>query len=107
MQWIDIFEAFLEEAKWFNSGYMPKFREYLDNGVTSAGSYMAMVHATFLVGDSLSKETISMMKSNPRLFSCSGEILRLWDDLGTSTVSPYSSYLDINIHLSYNSLNSQ
>ncbi|XP_057450479.1 probable terpene synthase 11 [Lotus japonicus] len=83
--WIDIFEAFLEEAKWFNSGYMPKFREYLDNGVTSAGSYMAMVHATFLVGDSLSKETISMMKSNPRLFSCSGEILRLWDDLGTST----------------------
>ncbi|KAJ1382493.1 Terpenoid cyclases/protein prenyltransferase alpha-alpha toroid [Sesbania bispinosa] len=82
--WIDIFEAFLEEAKWFNNKYTPTFREYLDNGVISAGSYMAMVHATFLIGDGLSKETISMLKSHPRLFSCSGEILRLWDDLGTS-----------------------
>ncbi|OIW09229.1 hypothetical protein TanjilG_11367 [Lupinus angustifolius] len=83
--WIDIFEAFLEEAKWFNKGYMPTFREYLNNGVISAGSYMAMVHATFLIGDGNSKENISMMKPYPRLFSCSGEILRLWDDLGTST----------------------
>ncbi|KAK7324762.1 hypothetical protein VNO77_28593 [Canavalia gladiata] len=82
--WIDIFEAFLKEAKWFNSGYIPSFREYLENGVTSAGSHMALVHATFLIGDGFSKETISMMKLNPRLFSCSGEILRLWDDLGTS-----------------------
>ncbi|TKY48784.1 terpene synthase 11 [Spatholobus suberectus] len=82
--WIDIFEAFLKEAKWFNSGYIPAFREYLDNGVISSGSYMALVHATFLIGDGLSKETISVMKSYPRLFSCSGEILRLWDDLGTS-----------------------
>ncbi|XP_027344009.1 probable terpene synthase 11 [Abrus precatorius] len=82
--WIDIFEAFLEEAKWFNNGHIPAYREYLDNGVITAGSYMALVHATFLIGDDLSKETISMMKPYPRLFSCSGEILRLWDDLGTS-----------------------
>jgi (3S)-linalool synthase len=88
MQWIDIFEAFLEEAKWFNSGYMPTYKEYLDNGVISAGSYMALVHSTFLIGENLSKETmISLMKQYPRIFSCSGEILRLWDDLGTSTVS--------------------
>ncbi|QHN95392.1 hypothetical protein HN51_043243 [Arachis hypogaea] len=83
--WIDIFEAFLEEAKWFNQGYVPSFREYLDNGVISAGSYMAMTHATFLVGDGISKDTLSMMKTYPRLFSCSGEILRFWNDLGTST----------------------
>jgi len=86
VQWIDIFEAFLKEAKWFNNGYIPTFKEYLDNGVISSGSYMALVHATFLIGDSLSKETISIMKPYPRLFSCSGEILRLWDDLGTSRV---------------------
>ncbi|KAK7402011.1 hypothetical protein VNO78_13940 [Psophocarpus tetragonolobus] len=82
--WIDIFEAFLKEAKWFNNGYIPTFKEYLDNGVISSGSYMALVHATFLIGDSLSRETISLMNPYPRLFSCSGEILRLWDDLGTS-----------------------
>ncbi|KAK7335549.1 hypothetical protein VNO80_27453 [Phaseolus coccineus] len=82
--WIDIFEAFLKEAKWFSNKYVPTFKEYLANGVISSGSYMALVHATFLSGDGLSKETISMMNPYPRLFSCSGEILRLWDDLGTS-----------------------
>ncbi|XP_058779974.1 probable terpene synthase 11 isoform X1 [Vicia villosa] len=83
--WMDMFDAYLEEAKWFNSGYVPSFRTYLDNGAISVGSCMAMVHATFLIGDGLSKETISMMNPYPRLFTCSGEILRLWDDLGTST----------------------
>ncbi|GAU17057.1 hypothetical protein TSUD_105560 [Trifolium subterraneum] len=83
--WIDIFEAFLEEAKWFNSGYVPSFKTYLDNGVISAGSCMALMHTFFLIGDGLSNENITMMKTYPRLFSCSGEILRLWDDLGTST----------------------
>ena len=89
LQWIDLSEAYLEEAKWLNSGYMPTFREYLDNGVISSGSYMALVHATFLVGDGLSKEAISMMMPYPKLLSCSAEILRLWDDLGTSRVSHY------------------
>ncbi|RDX59103.1 putative terpene synthase 11, partial [Mucuna pruriens] len=82
--WIDLIEAYLKEAKWFNNKYVPTLREYLDNGVISSGSYMALVHAVFLIGDGLSKETISMMNPYPRLFSYSGEILRLWDDLGTS-----------------------
>ncbi|KAK7335546.1 hypothetical protein VNO80_27449 [Phaseolus coccineus] len=82
--WIDLLEAYLIEAKWFNNKYVPAFGEYLDNGVISSGSCLALVHATFLIGDNLSKETISMMSPYPRLFSCSGEILRLWDDLGTS-----------------------
>ena len=87
LQWIDLLEAYLIEAKWFNKKYVPAFGEYLDNGVISSGSCLALVHATFLIGDNLSKETISMMSPYPRLFSCSGEILRLWDDLGTSKVS--------------------
>ncbi|CAJ2660376.1 unnamed protein product [Trifolium pratense] len=81
--WMDMFDAYLEEAKWFNSRYVPSFKAYLDNGAISVGSCMAMMHATFLIGDI--KEPISMMKSYPRLFICCGEILRLWDDLGTST----------------------
>ena len=89
---MDIFDAFLAEAKWFNGRYIPSFKEYLDNGVTSSGSYMALVHSFFLVGNGLSKETISMMKPYPRLFACSGEILRLWDDLGTSRVSILANY---------------
>ncbi|KAG4961055.1 putative terpene synthase 11 [Glycine soja] len=82
--WIDLIEAYLKEANWFNNKHVPTFQQYLDNGVISSGSYLALVHATFLIGDDLSKETIFMMNPYPRLFSCSGKILRLWDDLGTS-----------------------
>ncbi|KAJ7981352.1 Terpene synthase [Quillaja saponaria] len=57
--WIDILEAFIAEAKWFNCGYIPKLKEYLSNGVTSAGSFMAFVHSFFLLGHGLNKETIS------------------------------------------------
>nr|KYP44304.1 hypothetical protein KK1_034217 [Cajanus cajan] len=81
---VHIFEAYLKEAKWFNNKYVPTFREYLDNGVISSASFMALVHSTLLIGDNLSEKTISMMIPYPRIFSCSGEILRLWDDLGTS-----------------------
>ncbi|KOM43962.1 hypothetical protein LR48_Vigan05g156700 [Vigna angularis] len=82
--WIDLLEAYLKEAKWFNDKYVPAFEEYLDNGVISSGSCLALVHATVLIGENLSRETISLMSPYPRLFTCSGEILRLWDDLGTS-----------------------
>eukprot|EP00257_Ricinus_communis_P002243 XP_002513266.2 probable terpene synthase 11 [Ricinus communis] len=82
--WIDMFEAFLTEAKWFNSGYVPTLEEYLDNGVTTGGTYMALVHSFFLMGQGVNKETVTMMEPYPDLFSLSGRILRLWDDLGTA-----------------------
>ncbi|KAL5571265.1 hypothetical protein UlMin_020862 [Ulmus minor] len=82
--WKDVFEAQLVEAQWFNKRYTPTFEEYLTNGVTTGGSYMALVHSFFLIGQGVTKETISMMTPYPQLFSCAGKILRLWDDLGTA-----------------------
>ncbi|KAK1566731.1 hypothetical protein Q3G72_003483 [Acer saccharum] len=82
--WIDIFEAQLAEAKWFNKGHVPNFEEYLANGVTTGGTYMALVHAFFLIGQGVNKETAAMIEPYPKLFSCTGKILRLWDDLGTA-----------------------
>ncbi|KAL6975737.1 geranyl diphosphate diphosphatase [Sarracenia purpurea var. burkii] len=84
-KWIDMIEAFLVEAKWFNNGYVPNLEEYLQNGVTTAGSYMALVHIFFLIGHGVTQQTVRMMDPYPNLFSCSGRILRLWDDLGTAT----------------------
>ncbi|KAJ4952444.1 hypothetical protein NE237_029276 [Protea cynaroides] len=81
--WIDMFEAFLVEARWFNKKYVPTQEEHLINGVTTGGTYMALVHAFFLMGEGVTKETIGMMEPYPKLFSYSGMILRLWDDLGT------------------------
>ncbi|XP_021688997.2 probable terpene synthase 11 isoform X2 [Hevea brasiliensis] len=82
--WIDMFEAFLAEAKWFNNEYVPSLEEYLVNGVTTGGTYMALVHAFFLMGQGVTKQTVAMMEPYPDLFSFAGKILRLWDDLGTA-----------------------
>ncbi|KDP32232.1 hypothetical protein JCGZ_13839 [Jatropha curcas] len=82
--WIDMFEAFLTEAKWFKNGYVPTLEEYLVNGVTTGGTYMALVHSFFLLGQGVTKETITMLEPYPDLFTSAGKILRLWDDLGTS-----------------------
>ncbi|KAF8391446.1 hypothetical protein HHK36_023751 [Tetracentron sinense] len=82
--WVDVCEAFLVEAKWFNRGYVPILEEYLTNGVTTGGTYMALVHTFFLIGQGVTETSVGMMEPYPKLFTCSGRILRLWDDLGTS-----------------------
>ncbi|KAL5778607.1 hypothetical protein ACOSQ2_009344 [Xanthoceras sorbifolium] len=77
----------LAEAKWFNKGYVPNLEEYLANGVTTVGTYMALVHAFFLMGQGVTRESSVTIEPYPKLFSCAGKILRLWDDLGTARIS--------------------
>lgn len=84
--WISTIEGYLVESKWFNSKYATNLEEYLENGVTTAGSYMALVHIFFLLGEGITEETAKLMiKPYPKIFSYSERILRLWDDLGTAT----------------------
>nr|QKS73430.1 geraniol synthase [Swertia mussotii] len=83
--WIDVVDGFMMEASWFSNGQVPKVEEYLENGVTTAGSYMALVHVFFLIGKGVTEESVQLlMNPYPKLFSNSGSILRLWDDLGTA-----------------------
>ncbi|KAL6330081.1 hypothetical protein AAG906_039999 [Vitis piasezkii] len=82
--WMDIFGAFLAEAQCFEGGHVPSLEEYLTNAVTTGGTYMALVHAFFLMGQGVTRENMAMLKPYPNIFSCSGKILRLWDDLGTA-----------------------
>ncbi|XP_073058246.1 monoterpene synthase TPS4, chloroplastic-like [Primulina eburnea] len=84
--WIDTVEAYMIEFKWFSGGEKPiSVQDYVENGAATAGAYMALVHAFFLMGEGLTNHNIKLMsKPYPELFSASGRILRLWDDLGTS-----------------------
>ncbi|KAK4437358.1 putative terpene synthase 11 [Sesamum alatum] len=84
--WIETIEAFMSEAQWFSNGSIPiNVEDYLENGVTTSGAYMALVHAFLLMGQGLTPQNIKLMsKPYPKLFSNSGRILRLWDDLGTA-----------------------
>nr|WRW51042.1 geraniol synthase [Uncaria rhynchophylla] len=83
--WIDMIEGFMLEASWYNNGQVPNMEDYVENGVTTAGAYMALVHLFFLIGQGVTEDNVKLlMKPYPKLFSCSGRILRLWDDLGTA-----------------------
>lgn len=86
LQWVDLCEGFLVEARWFSGGVVPEMEEYVGNGVSTAGTYMAFVHAFYLIGSGVNKQSSDVVNSCPKLFTSAGRILRLWDDLGTAKV---------------------
>ncbi|CAA7029782.1 unnamed protein product [Microthlaspi erraticum] len=82
--WASLCKAFLVEAKWFNSGYMPNTDEYMKNGVISSGVHLVMLHVYFLLGEELTTDKVELIESNPRIISSAATILRLYDDLGSA-----------------------
>ncbi|KAK4254032.1 hypothetical protein QN277_009464 [Acacia crassicarpa] len=79
--WIRLCNAFLEEAKWLSSGKLPNGEEYLKNGIVSTGVHVCLVHAFFMLGDSMTNENVALMDGFPTLISSTSTILRLCDDL--------------------------
>ncbi|KAH7545848.1 hypothetical protein FEM48_Zijuj01G0137200 [Ziziphus jujuba var. spinosa] len=84
--WSSLCTAFLEEAKWFANGKLPKTEEYLRNGIVSSGVHVVLVHAFFLLGEGLCNQTVELVDDMPRIISSTASILRLWDDLGSAKV---------------------
>ncbi|XP_014508499.1 (3S,6E)-nerolidol synthase 1 [Vigna radiata var. radiata] len=76
-----LMNAFLEEAKWFRSGYVPNAEEYLKNGIVSTGVHMILVHSFFFLGEGITAETAAALEGLPTLISATATILRLCDDL--------------------------
>ena len=89
MQWASLFKAFLVEAEWFASGYLPKAEEYLKNGIVSSGVHIVLVHIFFLLGEGITQENVHMLDRMPGIISSPATILRLWDDLGSAEVINY------------------
>uniref|UniRef100_A0AAN0N6W5 Terpene synthase n=1 Tax=Jasminum sambac TaxID=660624 RepID=A0AAN0N6W5_9LAMI len=73
--------AYLEEAKWTYSGYVPTMEEYMKVELVTAG-YM-MLCTTSLVGiqEHVPKEAFYWITSEPLLILASSVICRLMDDL--------------------------
>jgi hypothetical protein len=76
----------LLEAKWYDSGYTPTLQEYLDNAWISVGAPLAIVHAYFYASNPTTEEVSHFMEEYPDIIRWSSMILRLADDLGTSSV---------------------
>ncbi|KAM0037836.1 putative geranyl diphosphate diphosphatase [Helianthus debilis subsp. tardiflorus] len=86
--WIDLAKAYMEETKWVKRDRIPTLKHYIENGVTTSGTYMALVHLFFMVSDGVTSENSQhLLDRYPNFFTLAGTILRLWDDLGTILIN--------------------
>nr|UIO87236.1 terpenoids synthase [Blumea balsamifera] len=76
--WTEFCEANLQEARWYYSGYIPTFEEYLKTSVITVAVPVIVLAAYFLEANDLSNEAFD------NVIHSSAIILRLTDDQGTS-----------------------
>ncbi|KAH1091899.1 hypothetical protein J1N35_019156 [Gossypium stocksii] len=81
--WAELCKSYLVEAKWYHSGYIPAFKEYIDNAWISISAPVILSHV-FFSSNVTTKECLEYWKEYSNLIYCSSMILRLADDLGTS-----------------------
>ncbi|WMV12659.1 hypothetical protein MTR67_006044 [Solanum verrucosum] len=84
--WRDLCKSYLRVAKWYHSQYIPSMEEYIDNAWISISAPVILVHAYFLVANPVNKEALHYLENNyHEIIRCSALILRLANDLGTSS----------------------
>ncbi|KAI3955734.1 hypothetical protein MKW98_006094 [Papaver atlanticum] len=85
--WSDLCKAYLVEAEWYNNGYTPTLDEYLENGWISIGVPLLETHFYFLLDDyKITKEALDCLRNRyPDILRWTSLVIRLVDDLGTST----------------------
>ncbi|MBA0799679.1 hypothetical protein Gohar_010181, partial [Gossypium harknessii] len=81
--WAELCKSYLVEAKWYYSGYIPTFKEYIDNAWISISGPVILSHV-FFSSNITKKECLEYWKDDSDLIYGSSMILRLADDLGTS-----------------------
>ncbi|XP_008226040.1 PREDICTED: (E,E)-alpha-farnesene synthase-like [Prunus mume] len=84
--WADFCKALLVEAEWYSRSYTPSLEEYLSNGCISSSVSVLLVHTFFSTThrDGI-KEIADFLHKNEDLVHNISLIVRLTNDLGTST----------------------
>ncbi|KAI4331071.1 hypothetical protein MLD38_029294 [Melastoma candidum] len=84
MMWSQHCMGYLREAKWYNSGYIPNFQEYISNGAITIGSFIMLFSYFVGMANYLDKEALDFACNIPSIVYNSSLILRLNNDLATS-----------------------
>nr|GMD23007.1 terpene synthase 10-like [Ipomoea batatas] len=83
--WADLCKAYLQEAKWYHSGYTPTFQEYIQNAWISIGCPIILVHAFLHVNNPAEYDAaLHCLTDYHEIIRLSSMILRLANDKGTS-----------------------
>ncbi|KAF5952753.1 hypothetical protein HYC85_010697 [Camellia sinensis] len=83
--WADLCKCYLVEAQWYYSGYIPNSEEYMNNAWISISAPVILTYAYFLCTNPITKEGLECLEKYPNMIRWSATILRLADDLGTSS----------------------
>nr|QYL01201.1 terpene synthase 11 [Stevia rebaudiana] len=83
--WQDLCNAYIIEARWFNSGYTPTLKEFFDNAYMSIGILPIIKHAYILSLASVSEDTLKQIERAENMIRYSCLIVRLTNDMGTSS----------------------
>nr|Q5SBP2.1 RecName: Full=(-)-endo-fenchol synthase, chloroplastic; Flags: Precursor [Ocimum basilicum]AAV63790.1 fenchol synthase [Ocimum basilicum] len=83
--WLDLVEAYFLEAKWFHSGYTPTLEEYLNNSKMTITCPAIVSEIYFAFANSIDKTEVESVYKYHDILYLSGMLLRLPDDLGTTT----------------------
>lgn len=78
--------AYITEARWFNSDYVPTLEEYISNGVISS-TYPILITLSFCgMGEVASKDTFDWLFTEPKLLYAASGLARLIDDIRSHEV---------------------
>ncbi|GKE53844.1 R-linalool synthase QH1, chloroplastic-like protein, partial [Tanacetum coccineum] len=83
--WVDLCNSYLKEAQWCESGYVPTLEEYLENAYVSISAPVILMHVNFLTMISSKEEILQFMERADNIIRYLSLILRLADNLGTSS----------------------
>jgi hypothetical protein len=91
-QWEAVFDAFLEEAKWMSSGYIPTFEEYLENGKVSFGYRAATLQPILTLDIPLPLHVLQEIDFPSSFNDAASSILRLRGDVCGYQVNWHCSF---------------
>lgn len=83
--WAYLCKAYFTEPKWFHGGYKPSWDEYLENAVVSISAPIMLFCSYFPNSEKITLEAINYIEKHPSIIRCASIIVRLTNDLGTSS----------------------
>ncbi|KAJ0707664.1 putative (E)-beta-ocimene synthase [Helianthus annuus] len=83
--WVELFEAFLLEAKWTHDKHIPTLEVYLDNAWRSVSGVVLLTHGYLLCNQEINRDVVESLDMYHDLMKWSSVIFRLYNDWATSS----------------------
>nr|QIQ55994.1 putative terpene synthase 2 [Eremophila drummondii] len=83
--WAELSRAYHVEARWYHSGYFPSLNEYLNLAYVSISGPVLLFHAYFAITSPIQRTDLQNLEQHHDIIRCPSMVLRLTDDLGTSS----------------------